>query len=234
MFFHYNITYSSTSFIVVIISEYPMCTNMNVGKTEKRVNAFKHVCGYMGSTTVIETYPTDPTSYQKYQKTILQMHSNPYLNDCNIPHFMLQVGIIQSKNKHPGFTVWVPHGCESNIIIDENAKSIKFVEFNKLPPSTGNEWVTFIFEFVSDEHYFPNDDIGSIEDGWIPHIEGVKEGEVILGHSAASHQQSFLTDIQPVLHNQQASEEQDNDSGDNNGAGVFAGPLYLPSFTDHV
>ena len=79
---------------------------MNVGKTEKSVNEFsKRVCGYMGSTTVIETYPPDTTSYQKYQKSILQMHSNPYLNDCNIPHFMLQVVIIHSKNKHHVFTV---------------------------------------------------------------------------------------------------------------------------------
>ena len=194
---------------------------MNVGKKETSINSFsKHVCEFKGCTSMIETYPPDPTSKQTHQHTIMRMISNPYLNECNNPCFILQIRIIDSEYMHPDFAVWVPQGCYRNIIIDEDAKTIMFVKFNKLF-SLHKKWVTFIFEFASDQHYWPKDYRGSEQDGWIQATNGFKKGEVIYGDTASSNQHKCLGHIHPVLYTKQDSEKS-----------VFGGPLYLPSITD--
>ena len=178
MFFLYKVTYSSTTtFIVLIILEYLTCTNMNVGKKEKSVNSFsKHVCGYKGCTSVLEKSGYTSVLEESYQNTTMQMNLNPYLNDHNIQHFILHIANMDPENRHPLLTIWLPQGGQGNIVIEDT--HIKFVDFHPLPPS-GDSLITLSFDFASDENYCLNDDYGSEYEGYIKHIFGNADGEII-------------------------------------------------------
>ena len=211
---------------------------MNVGKKEKSVNSFsKHVCGYKGCTSVLEKSGYTLVLEEYYQNTGMQLNMNPYLNDHNIPHFILHISNMDLENRHPVLTIWVPKGGQGNIVI-VNDTHIRFVNFYELPPYS-DRLITFIFEFACDLHYWPNDDYGYEYEGYNEPIFGTADGVTMYGLSAQDNQQFFLKEFRKVVqkdvfHCQQESEEKDIDSGENNGGGVFCGPLYLPSFTDHI
>ena len=116
---------------------------------------------------------------ESYQNTTMQLNINTYLNDHNIPHFILHIANMDPENRHPVLTIWVPKDGQGNIVIVDDTH-IKFVDFYELPPY-GDRLITFIFEFASDQHYWPKDYRGSEQDGWIQATNGFKKGEVMHG-----------------------------------------------------
>ena len=206
--------------------------------TNEMKNAFSEfVCAYKGCTSVLDKSGYTSVLEESYQNTTMQLNMNPYLNDHNIPHFILHIANMDPENRHPVLTIWVPKDGQGNIVIVDDTH-IKFVDFYELPPY-GGRLITFIFEFASDQHYWPKDDYGPEYEGYINPIFGTADGVTIYGLSAQVIQQLFLKEFRKVVqkdvfHSQQDSEENDNDSGENNGGGAFCGPLYLPSFTDHI
>ena len=81
----------------------------------------------------------------------MQLNINPYLNDHNMPHFIMFIGNRDPENIQPILTVWVPKDGQGNIVIIDDTH-IKFVDFYELPPY-GDRLITFIFEFAGDQHY---------------------------------------------------------------------------------
>ena len=154
-------------------------------------NAFsKYVCGYKGCTSLLEKSRYTSMLEESYQNTGMQLNMNPYLNDHNIPHFILHISNMDLENRHPVLTIWVPKDGQGNIVIVDDTH-IKFVDFYERPPY-GDRLITFIFEFASDQHYWIKDDYGSEYKGYIKPIFGTADGVTIYGLSAQVNQQLFL------------------------------------------
>ena len=166
-----------------------------MGTTKNSVNAFSQfVCGYEGKATVVEKSSDKKT--KTYSKAHIQLDTNPYLNDQNIPHFVMNISKCDPPNSCNILSIWMPHDVGKNVT-QMDKTTIKFDNFYQMPLH-GRDLVTFIFEFASDEYYWPGDDIGSETEGWIKPTFGSMEGVIVDGSTAEANLEQFLKNIRPV------------------------------------
>ena len=91
----------------------------------------------------------------------------------------------------------MPNNNPSGKVIQKSDNCLMFLDYYQLPPHETDK-VTFELIFENEQHYYKNDDLGNVIDGWNEEIKGPLPGVKVYGDTGEVTLQNFINKLKSV------------------------------------